>query len=275
MTKTANDLLFGYVESRYGQLHYAECGAGDVVLMLHQTPRSWTEFRLVLPLVGARFRAVAMDTLGFGASAKPDEPHSVERWADAAEDLVDSLGAERFHLVGHHTGAVIAVELAVRHPERVASLLLSSAPYIDEARRTGSHRHPPIDLVEPAPDGTHLAELWNRRRGFYRPGEEDSLRCYVIDALTVRDRAEEGHEALSRYPMEDRLPLVTSRTLAICGGDDVYALPSLPRIAAALGCETRVVKGAHVPLPEQRHEEFSALVLEWAGTVQGAPSANS
>src|SRR5690606_18898439 len=51
-----------------GQVHYAQCGPGDaqVVLLLHQTPRSWAEYRAVLPILGARYRAIAMDTIGFG-----------------------------------------------------------------------------------------------------------------------------------------------------------------------------------------------------------------
>jgi pimeloyl-ACP methyl ester carboxylesterase len=47
-----------------------EHGTGEPVLLLHQTPRSWDEYRDVLPLLGANHRAIAMDTLGFGASAR-------------------------------------------------------------------------------------------------------------------------------------------------------------------------------------------------------------
>jgi pimeloyl-ACP methyl ester carboxylesterase len=254
----------GYVPSPFGQLHYAESGAGEPVLLLHQTPRSWTEYQDVLPLVGAGYRAIAMDTLGFGASAKPSAPHTIERFADAAESLVEALGLERFHLVGHHTGGVIAVELAARRQDRVASLLLSATPFVDdEKRRTASGRRQ-IDHVDPKPDGSHLLELWNRRRGFYREGEEAALHRYVIDALTVLDRVEEGHEAIRRFMMDQRLPLVTARTLAVCASEDHYSLPALEKFAAALGCETRVVPGGHVPAPEQVPEELAKIIMEWA-----------
>jgi pimeloyl-ACP methyl ester carboxylesterase len=253
----------GYVESAYGQLHYVECGVGEPVLMLHQTPRSWTEYIDVLPLVGARHRAIAMDTLGFGASAKPDGPHTVERWADAAGELVDALGVDRFHLVGHHTGGIIAVELAARLRDRVASLLLSGTPYIDEEKRRTEDQRESVDLVVPEPDGSHLLELWNRRREFYRPGEEAALNRFVIDALSVLDRVEEGHEAVRRSLLDLRLAEVTARTLAICAQDDRFSLPSLERFAAR-SIETRIVPGGHVPLPEQQPERFAAIVMEWA-----------
>ena len=253
----------GYVPSTYGQLHYVECGSGEPVLMLHQTPRSWTEYLDVLPLVGTRHRAIAVDTLGFGASAKPDGVHSVERWADAAGQLVDALGVDRFHLVGHHTGGVIAVELAAGSGDRVASLLLSGTPFIDDEKRRTADRRTPVDLVEPKPDGSHLLELWNRRREFYRPGEEAALNRFMIDALTVLDRVEEGHEAVRRSLLDQRLAQVTARILAICAEDDRFSLPALEKFAA-LSIETRVVPGGHVPLPEQQPERFAEIVLEWA-----------
>ncbi|SDN56217.1 Pimeloyl-ACP methyl ester carboxylesterase [Streptomyces sp. cf386] len=257
----------GYVPSEFGQLHFVECGAGEPVLMLHQTPRSWTEYLDVLPLVGAEHRAIAMDTLGFGASAKPDGPHSIERFADAAESLVDTLGLDRFHLVGHHTGGVIAVELAARLQDRVASLLLSATPFIDDDKRRTAGERKPVDHVDPRPDGSHLVELWNRRRGFYEEGQEAALNRFLVDALTVLDRVEEGHVAVRSYGMDRRLPEITARTLAVCAPGDHYSLPALEKFAAALGCGTRVLSGGHVPLPEQLPGEFAKVVVDWAAAA--------
>lgn len=264
MTGTQNTLRKSYAPSPFGQLHYVECGTGDPVLMLHQTPRSWTEYLDVLPLVGATHRAISMDTLGYGASAKPDGPHSIERFADAADALIEALGLERFHLVGHHTGGVIAVELAARHQDRVAGLLLSATPFVDEEKRRTAGERKQIDHVVPRPDGSHLTELWNHRRGFYRDGEEAALNRFMVDALTVLDRVEEGHEAVRRYAMDQRLPYVTAPTLAVCAPGDHYSLPGLEKFAAALGCETRVLSGGHVPVPEQLPQEFAEVVREWA-----------
>jgi pimeloyl-ACP methyl ester carboxylesterase len=64
----------GYADSPFGQLHYAETGAGPVLLLLHQTPRSHDEFREVQPLLADGRRVVAMDMLGFGMSASLPAP---------------------------------------------------------------------------------------------------------------------------------------------------------------------------------------------------------
>jgi pimeloyl-ACP methyl ester carboxylesterase len=109
----------GYAEVTHGQMHYAECGepassAATPIVLLHQTPRSWREYAAVLPLVGARRRAIAVDTAGFGASDPVAGSASIEAWAAATLQLLDALALARAHVVGHHTGGVIAVELAAR-----------------------------------------------------------------------------------------------------------------------------------------------------------------
>lgn len=123
-----------FADLSVGQVHHACCGDPDApaVLFLHQTPRSWAEYREVLPRVGRRYRAIAMDTVGFGDSAPAPWPPTIERWAQVALELLDVLQVRRAHLVGHHTGGVIAVELAAAFPQRVGALVLSSTPFTDE-----------------------------------------------------------------------------------------------------------------------------------------------
>ena len=126
-----------FADLSIGQVHYAECGdpAAPVVLLLHQTPRSWREYQAVLPLLGKRWRAIALDTPGFGDSAPVLHEPGIVRWARVALELLEQLAVERAHVVGHHTGGVVAVEIAAAQPARVASLVLSSTPFTDAAFR--------------------------------------------------------------------------------------------------------------------------------------------
>ncbi|MDQ6522547.1 alpha/beta fold hydrolase [Nocardioides sp. LHD-245] len=251
----------GYADSRFGQLHYVECGSGAPVLLLHQTPRSWDEYRDVLPLLGANRRAIAMDTLGFGASVRPSEPFRVELFADAVEDLIDTLGLTGVSLVGHHTGGVVAIEVAARRGEAIEALVLSGVPYVDAPRRARVAGAPPIDHVTPAADGSHLGELWNRRRGFYPSDRPDLLARLVADGLRVIDRVEEGHRAVNAYRMEDRIRLVRSRTLVLCGEDDSYSLPDVPQLCASIpGAASAVLPGTGVPSVDHRPDLFAASV---------------
>ena len=249
-----------------GQVHYATCGdpQAPAVLLLHQTPRSWAEYREVLPLLGRRYRAIAMDTIGFGASAAAPWPPSIERWAGVAVQLLDALAITRAHVVGHHTGGVIALELAATHPDRVGGLVLSSTPYTDAAFRRARAERPPIDQVEPSADGSHLAALWRKRQAFYPPGRPELLAAFVSDALKVSGDLEGGHRAVASYRMEDRIGRVRALTLLIRAPDDPFAAPHAAELHEHLP-QARIVDiaGGMVPLPDQLPEAFAAAVLEF------------
>ncbi|TMR97785.1 alpha/beta fold hydrolase [Nonomuraea basaltis] len=256
-------IRFGYAGTSFGQVHYAECGSGAPVVLLHQTPRSWDEYREVLPLLGRTHRAIAMDTIGFGASARLAE-HSIETYATAVVEFLDALGLEQVALVGHHTGGVIAIEVAARAPDRVTRLVLSSTPYLDAEARARRRDRPPIDLVEVAPGGDHLTELWRRRQGFYPPGRPDLLTRFVRDALILGDDVEKGHQAVGRYRMEDRIGLIGCPVLCVGASADPHAFPDLEPLASRFNtADMATVDGGMVPLMEDRPEEISLLITRF------------
>ena len=261
-----------FVTTRLGRIHAAVVGTGFPVLLLHQTPRSWDEYRDVLPLLGRDFRAIAMDTLGFGDSdAAPGDP-SIELWAQGALALLDALGETRAAVVGHHTGAVIAVEMAAMAPERVSTLVLSACPFVDAARRARHEGTRVIDDVEARADGLHLAELWARRQPFYPTGDIDLLQRFIVDALRAGEMAAEGHRVVNRYRMEDRLGHIRCPTLVIAPTGDPHVHPVAPRVAEAIaGSILRELPGGMVPLPDQMPEAFAGLVREFLAGHEDKP----
>lgn len=254
--------IAGYADSPFGQIHYVEAGSGEPVLLLHQTPRSVDEYRDVVPLLGRSFRAIAMDTLGFGASAKPKQAWSIELFASGVLSLMDALGLQRSALVGHHTGGVIAMEVAVTAPERVSALVLSGTPYVDaERRRAVSASRPPIDEVPPSPDGSHLTALWQRRLGFYPPQAGDLLTRFVADALKVFDRVEEGHRAVNAYPMEERVARISVPTLITCGAEDEFSRPDVSKLVSRIdGAVAAIIADTGVAAVDHKPTEFAAVV---------------
>jgi pimeloyl-ACP methyl ester carboxylesterase len=239
---------FTYVDTPFGQMHVAEAGTGPAVVLLHQTPRSWDEYREVIDLLSPHLRAVAIDTIGMGASAPLAGPPSIERYAEAVAATCDALDITTAVVVGHHTGGVIAIELAAQRPTLVERLVLSSTPWVDEAARARRRTRPPIDHVEVRDDGSHLAELWQRRHGFYPPDRPDLLRRFVADALRVAD-PEAGHRAVGEYRMEDRIGLVRCPTLVLAHTDDPYAFPEHRALADRIpGARITTIDGGMVPL---------------------------
>ncbi len=254
-----------FVDLPAGTIHCAIAGSGRPVLLLHQTPRSWDEYRDVLPLLGRHFRAIAMDTLGYGDSSKPlPVRDSIEQWAAVAMSLADALGLERLSVVGHHTGAAIAIELAAAYPDRIAAAVLSAPPLVDadfRARHSGPSR---VDNVLRRPDGSHLGELWRIRQPWYPAGDIDLLERFVVDALKAGARAAEGHAVVARYVMESRLPLIRCPVLVVAPAADPHAYPSARPLAARIaGSRCVEIVGGMVPLPDQMPERFAELVTEF------------
>jgi pimeloyl-ACP methyl ester carboxylesterase len=264
-----------FVQTRSGRLHIAVCGNGFPVLLLHQTPRSWDEFRDVLPPLGQNYRAIAMDTVGFGDSQPlPPGSDSIEAWAGAAHDLLDALELPQVAVVGHHTGAAIATEMAASRPERVRALVLSASPYVDAAKRASAVGKKLIDHVDRHVDGRHLLELWTMRRPFYPEGDDHThlLERFVIDALKAGERAAAGHHVVHRYVMEPRLPLVRCPTLVIAPAADPHAYPHARKVADAIHDSRLVeIENGMVPLPDQMPDRFAEVVSHFlAQALAGA-----
>lgn len=262
----------GFARTPAGRLHYAAAGEGEPVLLLHQTPRSWDEYREVLPLLGRRRRAIALDTPGFGDSgAAARGAPSIELWAAAAVALLDSLALDSVAVVGHHTGAYIATELAAAHPQRARAAVLSSLGLTTpEQRRAHGWGRALVDEVDARDDGSHVLELWRLRAPFYPQGRVDLLERFLVDALRAGTLAGEGHRVVARYAVEERLPLVACPVLLVAATADPHSYPSLPALRTALPhARVAEIKGGTVPLPDGHPAEFAAAVEEFLDSLPG------
>lgn len=253
----------GRVELDHGPLAFARLGEGPAVVLLHQTPRSWDEYRDVLPLLAARgFQAIALDTPGFGDSAPVRVSPSIEAWAEAMRQALGELGVEPAVVVGHHTGGAIATELASAHPQGIAGLVLSSTALTDAAYRSQPRDESDVDTGEDA------ESLRRSRAGFYPSDRPELLDRYVTDALRAGPMARAGHHVVAAYRMDAKPTRLTMPVLLIGADRDPYAYPELDRMRRVLPhAQTAVIAGGMVPLPDGWPNEFASLVADFAGRV--------
>jgi pimeloyl-ACP methyl ester carboxylesterase len=133
-TATADTDLAGgrYADVRGVRTHYHDAGTGDPVIMLHGSGpgvSAWANWRLSLPTLAQRFRVLAPDVVGFGHTERPDDVrYSLRTWTDHVWDFADTLGVERFSIVGNSLGGRIALAMAGERPERVARMVLMGSP---------------------------------------------------------------------------------------------------------------------------------------------------
>jgi pyruvate dehydrogenase E2 component (dihydrolipoamide acetyltransferase) len=97
---------------------------GDVVLLVHGYGGDRNSWLFLQEPLAARHRVYALDLPGHGTSSKDVGDGSVETLADAILGVLDAIGAEHAHLVGHSLGGAVALAATARDPGRVSSLTL-------------------------------------------------------------------------------------------------------------------------------------------------------
>jgi pyruvate dehydrogenase E2 component (dihydrolipoamide acetyltransferase) len=107
------------------KISYAGAGTdGDVILLVHGYGGDRNSWLFLQEPLAARHRVYALDLPGHGTSAKDVGDGTLEMLADAVSGVLEAVGAERAHLVGHSLGGAVALAFAARDPGRVASLTL-------------------------------------------------------------------------------------------------------------------------------------------------------
>jgi pimeloyl-ACP methyl ester carboxylesterase len=243
-----------------------QIGEGPDVLLiggLGDTVESW---QFQLDGLADRYRLTAFDNRGAGRTAMPPGPASVEAQADDAAAVLDALGIASAHVAGFSAGSIFSQELALRHPERVRSLVLQSTwAVMDTYARTWVRF---IQwLVEAAPSERAFLEdffLW-----FYTPRAHNDGRvaAFIDEVLAFPHKQKPGDlqrflDALIDHDTTARLPQVVAPTLVLAGGIDQNARPEMGRVVAGL------IPGAQFEVwATEAHQPFQEVPDRWNARV--------
>ena len=251
---------------------------GELVLLLHGFPQSGSEWRHVWPgLVEAGYRVVAPDQRGYSPGARPEavEAYAMPELVGDVVGMLDALGAERAHVVGHDWGAAVAWQVAARHPERVRTLTAVSVPHPvafrealrsdeDQRRRSQYMRH---FQVEGEAERTLLGDGEGSLRelfgGFDATGDVDRY----VEQMREPGRltaALNWYRAASRASVED-FPPVTVPTMYVWSDGDLALGRTAAEATGVLveGPYTYVeLEGVSHWVPEEAAEDLTALLLE-------------
>lgn len=236
-----------------GELAYEIAGPANApaVVLLHGAFMDKGSWDQEFPVLARDFRVVRYDIRPFGESTRPEKAYSVP---DDLLRLLDHLKIARAFLMGHSFGGALAMDFALLHPDRVAGLLLVSAPpngFVgpeDERKAAGAV----FAAVTSGDDAIVKAwidhPIWSVSRT--RP---DVLK--TLDAITRRNLAP-FHMAFAPYipvtpPAVDRLGEITARTLVLIGDRDTPGNRRGAELVAAKvpGAVLRVIAGADHGLP--------------------------
>ncbi|MCF7550000.1 alpha/beta fold hydrolase [Pseudonocardia sp. WMMC193] len=238
VTVTTTVTRKSYVDSRHGQVHLRTAGPqdGSPVLLLHQVPSSSAMWSALLgPLAERGHRVVAMDLPGYGAS-DPVTPvpsaAGLGDYADAALDVLDALGIDAAHVLGHHTGASVGLTLAATSPDRVRSLAMWGIPVLSaEFARELATEPPPVW----GPDFIDDVDAWWRNRVAHTAGPVlgPVMARSLTEMLQCAEHRPDGHNAVGRT---DHLALLAAVRIPVLG---------LTGAREMLDGETRAVAASH------------------------------
>ncbi len=253
-----------YIDGSFGQIHLREAqptGKASAVplVLLHQSPLSGRMFDHILPLLAVDRIVLAVDMPGYGESDRPANPPRLAGYGDAILDALSPVYGTRIDLLGYHTGAAIAADLAARRAAHVRRLVLISIPFFDTVRRN--------KLLEQfaqktgyADDGSHLQRLW---AGSFGVKPKDQSLDDVARIVAEKQRAGlYGEWALAAAIATDltaTLGAIRQQTLVLAPHD---GLQEESRAAAKLIPHARLVE-----LPAHAYGLFDAAPAEIAAQI--------
>lgn len=194
----------GYADTPLGQVHYQDVGTGPAIVLLHQVPWFYVYYTRAQAELAARgYRTIAIDTPGYGLSARLTKEPTIAQYATAIDAVMRHLRLRRAAVAGHHTGSTIGVELARTHPQRVQCLMLHGVPLYTEAEAKARLEAPHWDQRYRT-DGSHLADRWAYLGGRIA-GSPDSVQWSVLSMWISGETEWYGHHAVFKYDMQSAL----------------------------------------------------------------------
>jgi pimeloyl-ACP methyl ester carboxylesterase len=256
-------------------LHVEDYGNGTPVLLLHGWPDSAYVWRNQVPfLTGNGFRAIAPDLRGFGRSSRPVEvaDYALSKSVGDVTGLLDALGVETAHVVGHDWGAAVAWSMAMTHPDRVQRLVVMSVGHPSVAwslRQNEMAWYQLFFQFEGIAEATLSYDNWVWMWRFLRGAgdqeryEQDLSRPGALTASLNWYRANLAPRMPGPLP---EFPPVRVPTLGIASTNDHYLdHERMENSGAHVKAPWRyeVIEGASHWIPLDAPDRLNALLLEW------------
>jgi pimeloyl-ACP methyl ester carboxylesterase len=253
-----------------------DIGEGDAIVFIHGLAGAWVNWLENIPHFARSHRVVAMDLPGFGHSPLPADRISISGYGRIVDGLLDALGIDRAVVVGNSMGGFIGAEVAIAFGTRVEKLVLVSAAGISIEHQ---RNEPVLRVMERLDDVLILGTGWLATRQAAlakRPRARRQIMravAYRADELPAPLIAEQimgsgkpgfvpALDALTDYPIRDRLSEIECPTLVVWGEKDRLVPVRDAYIFGELIPNSRVVvwpDTGHVAMLE-RPAAFNALV---------------
>lgn len=224
--------------------------------------QSWAP---VVPALSKRFQVIIFDNRGVGRTQPMDTPIDVSSMADDAISLLRYLAVPHTHILGHSLGGMIALECALRCPERIDRLILAAAAAKPSARDIALMRNWAAmqkAALSPALWFMDVFPWLFSERFFHDPAAVKAALNYALDYPWPQsaEAFEKQVEAITRFDCSASLPSLRMPVLSIHGGQDILfpTARTLPELSAIPGLTKIIIPNAAHSI----HLEEPALFIE-------------
>ena len=195
----------GYVDAPEGQIHYWEAGQGEPLLMIHQASSSSEEFAGMVDILSTHYRLITFDWPGHGLSDDPAYEFGADEYMTSGLRVLDHLGVQRAHVLGNHGGALVALNLAWKHPERVEDIILSGTSGVKdmEAVQEFSNDLGLDEMNRVDREGQSLSDAWSRYTRYMPNSSPGEILVPYFNNVMVRLRPYDAHYEILKF---DRRP---------------------------------------------------------------------
>ena len=220
----------GFVDTFDGQIFYREAGEGPPMVLIHQILRTSLDYKFVMSVLAISHRVIAFDSVGCGDSDAPDKPYTLEEHGAAICRAIEALSIDKVIVGGHHSGANIAMEVALQRPDLVDRAVFSGLGYISDASILPKLYAKASKLADPDTklDGSHLLEIWkegvqtNWGKTRFPEDRLDLISDFFLEQIKTGPRRFEQYVAFFAYDATKKLPRVKVPILFIRSTDDVF-----------------------------------------------------
>lgn len=244
----------------------ARRGSGPTLVLIQGLGTAHRAWSPVIDHLAPHLHCVAYDNRGVGKASSVGADTTIERLADDAAELIDSLDEGPVHLAGVSLGGGIAMRVASRHPHLVTSLALHSTVARPDARLLAMldfrvsllEKGTAADLLRPfvalwawSPDGIDLAKL-----------PEGSTE---VENLDIEEYSQHLRVAREQWMTDDELAKIEAPTLITVGAADILTTPELARDLhrGIRDAELLTVAGGGHAYYSETPALFAALQLGW------------
>jgi len=247
-------------------LHIERHGTGYPVLLVSGLGGLGSYWKDQVPVFARCFDVITHDHRGVGQSDRDRSAYSVDRMAQDVIGLMDALGIEKAHVVGHSTGGAIAQTLALEHPDRLASIVIAASWTRADAyfRRHFALRKE--ILTRMGPEAYVQAATLALYPPWYIAQNNEKLRlaeAQNLASFTYPDIVMSRIEAILAFDRVSQLGQIRTPTLVVGAADDVVTPAYYSEELA------RLIRGAELKLfPRGGHcftqvlaREFNMAVL--------------